>query len=56
MGHKIQLTAADGHVISAYLAEPAGKPRGGIVVIQEIFGVRRGIPRRCTGVVRSGGA
>ena len=43
MGHKIQLTAADGHVISAYLAEPAGKPRGGIVVIQEIFGVTRHI-------------
>jgi carboxymethylenebutenolidase len=43
MGHKIQLTAADGHVLSAHLAEPAGKPRGGIVVIQEIFGVTRHI-------------
>jgi carboxymethylenebutenolidase len=43
MGRLIQLTAADGHVISAYLAEPAGKPRGGIVVIQEIFGVTRHI-------------
>jgi carboxymethylenebutenolidase len=43
MGHKIQMTAADGHVLSAHLAEPAGKPRGGIVVIQEIFGVTRHI-------------
>src|SRR5260221_405254 len=43
MGQKIQLTAADGHVLSAYLAEPAGRPRGGIVVIQEIFGVTRHI-------------
>jgi carboxymethylenebutenolidase len=43
MGHEIQLTAADGHVLSAHLAEPAGKPRGGIVVIQEIFGVTRHI-------------
>ena len=43
MGQKIQLTAADGHVFSAHLAEPAGKPRGGIVVIQEIFGVTRHI-------------
>ena len=43
MGRKIQLTASDDHVISAYLAEPAGKPRGGIVVIQEIFGVTRHI-------------
>jgi carboxymethylenebutenolidase len=43
MGHKIQLTAADGHVLSGYVAEPAGKPRGGIVVVQEIFGVTRHI-------------
>jgi carboxymethylenebutenolidase len=43
MGRKIQMTAADGHVFSAHLAEPAGKPRGGIVVIQEIFGVTRHI-------------
>jgi carboxymethylenebutenolidase len=43
MGRKIQMTAADGHVFSAHLAEPTGKPRGGIVVIQEIFGVTRHI-------------
>jgi carboxymethylenebutenolidase len=43
MGRLIQVTAADGHVISAYLAEPAGCPQGGIVVIQEIFGVTRHI-------------
>jgi carboxymethylenebutenolidase len=43
MGHNIELTAADGHRLGAYLAEPAQKPRGGIVVIQEIFGVTRHI-------------
>jgi carboxymethylenebutenolidase len=43
MGHTVELTAADGHRLSAYLAEPAAKPRGGIVVIQEIFGVTRHI-------------
>ena len=43
MGHQIELTASDGHRLSAYLAEPAGKPRGGIVVVQEIFGVTRHI-------------
>lgn len=43
MGHTIDLTAADGHRLSAYLAEPTGKPRGGVVVIQEIFGVTRHI-------------
>ena len=39
MGKMIELTAADGHKLAAYRADPAGKPRGGIVVIQEIFGV-----------------
>jgi carboxymethylenebutenolidase len=39
MGKMIELTAADGHKLAAYRAEPAGKPRGAIVVIQEIFGV-----------------
>jgi len=35
----IELTAADGHRLAAYRAEPTGTPRGAIVVIQEIFGV-----------------
>lgn len=39
MGSTIQLTAADGHKFSCYKAEPSGKPKGAIVVIQEIFGV-----------------
>jgi carboxymethylenebutenolidase len=43
MGLNVELTAADGHRLSAYLAEPAGTPRGGIVVIQEIFGITRHI-------------
>lgn len=39
MGTTIQLAAADGHAFQAYLAEPSTRPRGGIVVVQEIFGV-----------------
>ena len=39
MGSIIKLTAADGVTIDAYRAEPTGTPRGGIVVLQEIFGV-----------------
>src|SRR5580698_7811959 len=35
MGTTITLTAADGHKFSCYKAEPAGKPKGAIVVIQE---------------------
>ena len=33
------LQAADGHRLAAYRAVPAGKPRGALVVVQEIFGV-----------------
>jgi carboxymethylenebutenolidase len=43
MGTNVELAAADGHRLSAHLREPSGKPRGGIVVIQEIFGVTRHI-------------
>ncbi len=39
MGRTISLTAKDGHKLAAYRADPKGKPRGALVVIQEIFGV-----------------
>ena len=39
MGDLVQLKAADGTHIPAYEARPAGKPRGAMVVLQEIFGV-----------------
>ena len=39
MGKMIKLTASDGHTFDAYRSDPAGTPKGGIVVIQEIFGV-----------------
>jgi carboxymethylenebutenolidase len=41
----IKLKATDGHELDAYLAEPTGKPRGGIVVVQEVFGVSDHIKR-----------
>jgi carboxymethylenebutenolidase len=39
MGEFTTLMARDGHEFQAYLAAPTGKPRGAIVVLQEIFGV-----------------
>lgn len=39
MGERIELQAADGHRLGAWLARPAGAPRGGLVVAMEIFGV-----------------
>jgi carboxymethylenebutenolidase len=49
MGQFTNLTAADRFVVPAYVAQPEGKPRGGIVVVQEIFGVNshiRGVTDR----------
>ncbi|WP_445143991.1 dienelactone hydrolase family protein [Dyella sp. Tek66A03] len=39
MGQTIHLNTTRMQCIGAYLAQPEGKPKGGIVVIQEIFGV-----------------
>lgn len=39
MGTRINLNTAGAHGMGAYLAQPAGRPKGGIVVVQEIFGV-----------------
>ena len=41
----MRLTASDGHELDAYVAEPKGKAMGGIVVVQEIFGVTGHIRR-----------
>src|SRR5438067_7391833 len=54
MGKMIELKASDGHVLSAYRADPSGKPRGGIVVIQEIFGVNSHIKSVADGFARDG--
>jgi carboxymethylenebutenolidase len=43
MGKKIELTAADGFKLDAYVAEPTGTPRAGLLVLQEIFGVNHHI-------------
>lgn len=47
MGKHLTLTAADKHSLGAYRADPAGKPKGGIVVLQEIFGVNHHIRSVC---------
>jgi carboxymethylenebutenolidase len=54
MGKMIELTASDGHKLAAYRAEPTGKPRGGIVVIQEIFGVNSHVKSVADGFAKDG--
>ncbi len=50
----ITLTAADGFESSAYLSEPAGSPKGAIVVLQEIFGVNSHIRQVADGYAQAG--
>jgi carboxymethylenebutenolidase len=39
MGEMVQLRAKDGHVLDAYVVQPGVPARGGLVLVQEIFGV-----------------
>ena len=47
MGTQISLTASDGFKLGACRADPPGSPKGGLVVIQEIFGVNHHIRNVC---------
>jgi len=53
MGEDIRLKSAAGE-IGAYLATPKGTPKGGVVVIQEIFGVNHHIRAVCDRVAAQG--
>jgi carboxymethylenebutenolidase len=39
----VELRAKDGFMLAAYKADAAGKPKGGLVILQEIFGVNHHI-------------
>jgi carboxymethylenebutenolidase len=39
LGERIKLTAKDGFTFNAYRAAPAGQPKAGVVVIQEVWGL-----------------
>jgi carboxymethylenebutenolidase len=54
MGNFIDLKAADGFSFPAYVAQPAGKPRGAVVVLQEIFGVNSHIRQLADGYAADG--
>jgi carboxymethylenebutenolidase len=54
MGNFIDLKAADGFVFPAYVARPAGAPKAGVVVVQEIFGVNSHIRSVADGYAAQG--
>ena len=47
MGKHLSLTTADHHKLGGYRADPQGTPKGGLVVVQEIFGVNHHIRAVC---------
>jgi carboxymethylenebutenolidase len=54
MGQIINLTAADGFTLPAYVAVPTGKAKGAVVVLQEIFGVNSHIQSIADGYAAAG--
>jgi len=54
LGTRLTLTAADNHTLGAYRADPKGTPKGGMVVIQEIFGVNKNIRHVCDTLAERG--
>lgn len=50
----LELTTSDGHTLAAYVATPDGAPRGGVVVVQEIFGVNSHIRSVADGFAADG--
>ena len=47
MGKQFSLVASDSFKLGAYRADPSGPSKGGVVVIQEIFGVNHHIRAVC---------
>jgi carboxymethylenebutenolidase len=54
VGKMIELSAGDGHKLGAWRAEPSGKPRGALIVVQEIFGVNSHIRSVADGYAADG--
>ena len=54
MGEFMQVTAQDGHELSAYVSRPSGSPVGAVVVLQEIFGINAHIRSVADGFAKEG--
>jgi carboxymethylenebutenolidase len=54
MGYFTDLTSSDGFTFPAYVAEPLENPKGGLVLLQEIFGVNSHIRSVADGYAEDG--
>lgn len=53
-GKMISMTMSDGEIIGVYHVEPDGTRRGGLVLIQEVFGITDHIKACCDGYAADG--
>jgi carboxymethylenebutenolidase len=54
LGKQFSLVASDSFKLGAYRADPSGTPKGGVVVVQEIFGVNHHIRAVCDRIAAQG--
>src|SRR3954453_20060434 len=54
MGDRIKLTSADGFSLNAYKAVPSGKAKGGIGLLQEVWGLNNWIRSEVERYAREG--
>jgi carboxymethylenebutenolidase len=54
LGKHFSLTTSDNHTLAAYRADPIGKPKGAMVVGQEIFGINSHIRNVCDRLAAEG--
>ncbi len=50
----IELQASDGHRLGAFVCAPEGRPRAGLVIVQEVFGVNPHIQHVARGYAEQG--
>ena len=54
MNETIELKTLDNHNFNAFISRPDTKPKGGLVIIQEIFGVNEHIREVCRKFMKEG--
>lgn len=52
--NQVQITAADGHKITAFRADPSGAPKGGIVILHAVYGLTPNMKEVCAHWARAG--
>ncbi len=54
MAKRVTVTASDGHILDAWLSDPAGEVKGGIIFLQAIYGLTTHLGDVCDQFARDG--